>query len=114
MVGGGLLVSFTILARDQPSRAPIDSTKIQLRLEVIQNTQLPQLVPFFFCQTLLMRNWEFPKGDLISRRVESKKKFVITVYETSLSMYADVARPKWNMLSTFYSNSEWPLEGLIF
>ena len=55
MVGGGLLVSFTILARDQPSRAPIDSTKIQLRLEVIQNTQLPQLVPFF-CQTLLMRN----------------------------------------------------------
>ena len=79
MVGGGLLVSFTILARDQPSRAPIDSTKIQLRLEVIQNTQLPQLVPFF-CQTLLMRNWEFPKGDLISRREErSKKKFVITV-----------------------------------
>ena len=68
-----VLVSFTILARDQPSWAPIDSTKIQLRLEVIQNTQLPQLVFFFFlCQTV-MRNWEFPKGDLISRRVESKK-----------------------------------------
>ena len=68
-----VLVSFTILARDQPSWAPIDSTKIQLRLEVIQNTQLPQLVFFFFlCQTV-MRNWEFPMGDLISRRVESKK-----------------------------------------
>ena len=106
MVGGGLLVSFTILARDQPSRAPIDSTKIQLRLEVIQNTQLPQLVFFFFFVSDCDAQLRISHGRLDFKTSREQKKFVITVYETSLSMYADVARPKWNMLSTFYSNSE--------
>ena len=80
MVGGGLLVSFTILARDQPSRAPIDSTKIQLRLEVIQNTQLPQLVPFFLSDSSDAQ-LRISQGrlDFKTRREKQKKKFVITV-----------------------------------
>ena len=51
----------------------------------------------FFCQTLLMRNWEFPKGDLISRREErSKKKVCDYCIRPLCSMYADVASTRVN------------------
>ena len=92
MVGGGLLVSFTILARDQPSRAPIDSTKIQLRLEVIQNTQLPQLVPFFFVRLFWCATENFPRETWFQdEKREAKKKVCDYCIRPLCSMYADVA-----------------------
>lgn len=91
MVGGGLLVSFTILARDQPSRAPIDSTKIQLRLEVIQNTQLPQLVPFFLSDSSDAQ-LRISQGRLdFKTRREKQKKVCDYCIRPLCSMYADVA-----------------------
>ena len=87
---------YSILARDQPSRAPIDSTKIQLwKWSRIHNCLTPSL---FFCQTKkresspLRTEIRISHGTLISRRRRAAKKSFWLLYKSLLSMYADVAR----------------------